>query len=360
MVASRDVRVSYPHCAPNALGPSSSRAGSISRAMALCFVCHETRRGDAAQLVCSTCSATAHADCLGQYLVFRGLCGACPICRQPLAHDALVPAITVALHKSEEINGPVHESTVRLKAGLAIALSEVGRLQCAEALLCELMSDRRDLSPSMQQLVEIELADVHLSMGKHHEARRSLTRLVSEMERSRGAQCAQLVVQACALAAGCLGKQREYKRAWRYMGLAYNVSVNTSLPLHVYLWERIAELHATEGNAASAIRFRQLVVNKLMRESGEQTSTFRLAFAELALAKERGGCPEALRYVQGAADRLKSCTARNRPAREALARVNECLRRMAAPARRIVGKRKLCELHLRERKRPSLANQASA
>ena len=328
--------------------------------MALCFVCLEARRGEAAQLVCSACTATAHSDCLGEYLLFRGICGACPICKQPLAHDALVPAITIALHMSEDINGPIHESTVRLKASLAIALSEMGRYQCAEAILRELLSDRRGLSTTMQQLVEIELADEHSSMGRHQEAIRSLTRLVGEMKRSKGPQCAQLVVQACALAASCLGKQREYKRAWRYMGLAYNVSVNAVLPLHVYLWERIAELHAAEGNAASAIRFRQLVVNKLMRESGEQTSAFRIAFAELALAKERGGCLEALHYVQGAADRFKSCTARNRPAREVLARVNACLRRMATPARRIVGKRKLCELQLRERKRPSLADQASA
>ncbi len=360
MVASRDVRVSYPHCAPNVLGSSSCSAGSISRAMALCFVCHETRQGDAAQLVCSTCTATAHSDCLGEYILFRGLCGACPICKQPLAHDALVLAITIALHKSEEILGPIHESTVHLKASLAIALSEVGRYQCAEAILRELLSNRRGFSTTMQQLMRIELADAHSSMGKLDEATRSMIRLVGEMKRSKGPQCVQLVVQACALAASCLGKQREYKRAWQYMGLAYNVSVNTSRPLHVFVWERVDELHAMEGDCASAVRFRQLVVNKLMRESGEQTSTFRLAFAELALAKERGGCPETLRYVQGAADRLKSSTARNRPAREALARVNACLRRMATPARRIVGKRKLCELQLRVRKRPSLTDQASA
>ncbi len=296
--------------------------------MALCFVCHETRRGDAAQLVCSTCTATAHSDCLGQNLLFRGLRGACPICRQSLANEALAPTITMALRKSSEINGSTHESTVRLKAGLAIALSEMGRYQCAEAILRELLSDRRGLSTTTQQLVEIELADAHSSMGRHQEAIRSLTRLVGEMKRSKGPQCAQLVVQACAVAASCLSKQREYKRAWRYMGLAYNVSVNALLPLHVYLWERIAELHATEGNAASANRFRQFVVNKLMRESGEQTSAFRVAFAELALAKERGGCLEALHYVQGAADRLKSCTARNRPARDALARANACLQRL--------------------------------
>ena len=121
----------------------------------------------------------------------------------------------------------------------------------------------------------------------------------------------------------------------------------------------MAELHAAQGHHQMAIKARESIAN-WSSEDGENTTTFQAALVELALAKAQGGCDEAPELLQDAIGRMRQCSARHWVAQEALQRTKACLLRIAAPARRVVGKRPRHSVELRVKKRRTDAGQRQA
>ncbi len=180
----------------------------------------------------------------------------------------------------------------------------------------------------------------------------SLLGLVLSLGRTGGRrQCAQLVVQACLVAATGLDLQNKRTESWEYLLLAYDVAAQAPCRSdRVPTVERMAAALAHEGLSEAAIEARQCVLELLERDGGTHTVAYHMAQAELSVAKAGGGHEDVVEALCGSLRWLEGRPHKDRATQAALHRAKRCILDRMKPARRVCGKTSPSRFELRRRR----------
>ncbi len=150
-------------------------------------------------------------------------------------------------------------------------------------------------------------------------------------------QCAQLLVQACLVAATGLEQQNRAEESWDYLCRAHDVAIQTLPQSHrVPIVERIAAALSKVGLGDASIEARGTVLHLLERDGGAHVLAHRLARAELAMAKAQYGHSGAVDDLLGSLRWLEEM----RPGRDgvadaAICRTKRCILDHMRPQRRV-------------------------